>query len=102
MPEKPNADLIKNLIDRAIEAGRDGSLTLGDIFDELDPLLGTEGKDTKVRDFFAGWADAVNHDYQVYKIRDRGEWMAAAQELREWYFNDEGELSSRALWEEVF
>ena len=89
------------LIQKAIDAGVKGSSELSDIHDQLDGLLTAEKKDTVVRDFFDSWADAINHDYMVYKTQDPQEWLEAAEEIQSWYQNDDAQLSQRALWKET-
>ena len=96
-----NSDTVLHLIQRAIEAGREGSPEIGDFHNELDVLLTTGKRDTVIRDFFDCWADAINHDYMVYKTKDPNEWLMAAQELKLWYQNNETQLSRRALWQET-
>ncbi|PKH56255.1 hypothetical protein CXF83_05255 [Shewanella sp. Choline-02u-19] len=89
------------LLDKAIEAGEKNSYQLGDIYDDLDLILGTNGKEAALRYYFDCWADAVNHDYMVYKVKDPKEWIDAATELRNWYDSKEERLSERALWKEA-
>ena len=89
-----------NLIDKAIDAGKKGTYELSDVYDELDNILETTGKESILRHYFDCWADAVNHDYMVYKTKEPKQWVEAAKELRSWYINDNAILSKRELWEE--
>ena len=89
------------LLDKAIEAGKKNSYELSDIFDDLDLILETKGKESILRHYFDCWADAVNHDYMVYKTKEPKEWAEAAIELRNWYVNNSTTLSKRTLWEEA-
>lgn len=96
-----NADIILGLIDEAIVTGKSGSLRLSDIYNDMDALLESSGKDALIRDFFDSWADAINHDYLVYKGRDPKEWVDAAVELRSWYQSEHIELTQRDIWRET-
>jgi len=96
-----NADMVLGLIDEAIAAGKSGSLKLSDIYNDLDALLESTGKDALIRDFFDSWADAINHDYMVYKEKDPKEWVEAAFELRAWYQSEYIELTQRDIWLET-
>lgn len=89
------------LLDKAIEAGKRGSYELGDVFDDLDSVLETDGKQAVLRYYFDCWADAVNHDYMVYKIKDPNEWIEAAIELRDWFLISDATLNERELWKEA-
>jgi len=92
---------ILKLIDLAITAGSNGSKELHNIFYELDSKLGVNDKDTTIRNYFDCWADAVNHDYVVYKSQNPNEWVAAAKELKYWYTTKNVELSSKEIWKET-
>ena len=94
-------DKITALINKGIELGIKGSFKLSDVHDDLDLLLEASGKDAIIRDYFDCWADAINHDYMVYKTRDPKEWIDAAVELKTWYVNTDCELSKRNLWNET-
>ena len=96
-----SSDAISNLIEQAIVSGSKGSTKLHDIFYELDDKLGLNEKDSIIRDFFDCWADAINHDYAVYKSQNPNDWIAAAQELKVWYKQENVELSSRSIWHET-
>jgi hypothetical protein len=89
------------LLDEAIDAGKRHSYELGEIYDALDLILEASGKDAALRYYIDCWADAVNHDYMVYEIKDPKEWIDAAEELRTWYVNSEVKLSERVLWKET-
>ena len=88
------------LLNKAIAAGEKGSHELSDIFDDLDLSLQTEGKEAVLRHYFDCWADAINHDYMVYRTKEPGEWVDAAIELKNWYFSENQILSERNLWKE--
>lgn len=96
-----NAVIILGLIDEALVAGKIGSLKISDIYNDLDAVLESTGKDALIRDFFDSWADAINHDYMVYQERDPKQWVDAACELKAWYQSEYIELSQRDIWLET-